>query len=58
MRRFIALALVVGGSLAVPAAAGAEEPLTCKLVNSAWTKVTGDPYPIVYCIDDPQPSPW
>ena len=57
IRSILATAVVAGIGLAVPAAAGADEPLECKLVNGAYSKVTGDPNPFMYCIDDPQPSP-
>jgi hypothetical protein len=53
MKKF-ALALLVGalGMVAGPvAAAGADEPLLCKIANSYGEKLTGDP--IMYCIDDP-----
>jgi hypothetical protein len=56
MKKVLVAAVAVAGGLAVPAAAGAE-PLECKVVNGAWTKVTGDSNPFMYCIDDPHPGP-
>ena len=53
----MAIAAIAGIGLAAPASAGAAEPLACKVVNGAYSKVTGDPNPFMYCIDDPQPSP-
>ena len=53
MRRILITALVAAFAMAMPAAASADEPIECKVLNAAGQKLTGDD--LVMCFDDPNP---